>query len=218
MEDAINEIVGIARVHLQTLLRGKHLFTQEGLVRLFKQQVVPHVEYATPAIYHAPRFFLNRLDQVEADFLEELGVTAREAFLNLRLLPLSPRRDVAMLDLIHRCVLGKGPLQLAEFFRSARAPHFPRSLRNQRLLHNRQLDDPIDGTSSNSMRRSALGLIYVNNSLPQRTVDLESVNSFQKALQSSVRKACESNLQMWPLLLGSGPYHMPLQEFQACFS
>ena len=43
-------------------------------------------------------------------FLREVGLTAEEVFLKWRLAPLQTRRDVAGLGLIHRTVLGQGPI------------------------------------------------------------------------------------------------------------
>ena len=52
---------------------------------------------------------LQRLDRIQDRFLEELGLSAAEALLKHNLAPLSTRRDIAMLGLIHRTVLGCGP-------------------------------------------------------------------------------------------------------------
>jgi len=98
-----------------------------------------------------------------------------------------------------------------------RTAHFPRSLREDSLRHNRQLQDPIDGASTNAVRRSAVGLIYVYNSLPQRTVDKQPVPSFQRALQKGLRQACDQELDGWSRVLREGPYQLALQRFQQLF-
>ena len=180
-------------------------------------QVLPYLEHATPAIYHAPTFFLNRIDAVQDDFLADLGLSARNALLIFHLARLTSRRDIAMLAVIHRCVLGRGPSQFVSFFQPMRTAHFPRNLREDSLRHNRQLQDPIDGASTNAVRRSAVGLIYVYNSLPQRTVDKQSVPSFQRALQKGLRQACDQELDGWPRVLHEGPYQLALQRFQQLF-
>ena len=70
----------------------------------------------TPAIYHAPAFFLQSIDRIQETFLNELGVTAFEALSEYNLAHLSSRRDISMLGLIHRVVLGKAPSQFSKFF------------------------------------------------------------------------------------------------------
>ena len=125
------------------------------MVLLYKKQILPHLEYGTLAVYHAPRLFLGRIDQVQEEFLDTFDVSAREALRQLRLVPLDARRDIAMLGLIHRCVLGIGPAQFVDFFAPMRAPHFPRNCRSTRLLQNRKLHDPIDGFASNALVHSA---------------------------------------------------------------
>ena len=77
-------------------------------------------EYATPAIYHAPRFFLHRLDLIQQRFLDGIGISAITALLDYNLCPLSTGRDIAMLGLIHRTVLNIGPAHFEEHFKKER--------------------------------------------------------------------------------------------------
>ena len=78
--------------------------------------MLSYIEYRTAAIYHACSTSLAVLESVQTKLLEAAGVTELEALLNFRLAPLSARRDMALLGLIHRTVLGKGPLQFKQFF------------------------------------------------------------------------------------------------------
>ena len=39
------------------------------------------IEYATPAIHHAPGFFLTQIDRMHETFLEEIGMSAHTALL-----------------------------------------------------------------------------------------------------------------------------------------
>ena len=53
---------------------------------------------------------LRRLDKVQESFLRQL------VLLEFNLAPLSMRRDIAMLGIIHRAALGDGPTQFREYF------------------------------------------------------------------------------------------------------
>ena len=68
-------------------------------------------------MYHARRQVLSRLDRVQARFLRDAGVSEIEALMNFALAPLQTRRDIAMLGLVHRAVLGDGPPHFKEFFK-----------------------------------------------------------------------------------------------------
>ena len=120
MEHAINEISAKARARVVALLRGRCFFATRALARMYKMQVLSFIEAATPAMYHAPAFFLLRLDAVQDKFLLEHDVDPRRALLEFKLAPLSSRRDIAMLGLTHRTVLGKGPSQFKHFSGPAR--------------------------------------------------------------------------------------------------
>ena len=48
-------------------------------------------------------------------FLRDVSVDDVTALINFHLAPLSTRRDIAMLGLIHRTVLSKGPKQFTSF-------------------------------------------------------------------------------------------------------
>ena len=71
--------------------------------------------------------------------MRELSLTALEALFRLGLAPLSTRRDVAMLGLIHRTQLGHGPSQFADFF--CPAPSSMGTPRTRRIAnrHGRQI-------------------------------------------------------------------------------
>ena len=79
---------------------------------------------------------------------------------------------MALLGLIHRTVLGKGPDQFREFFK----------LEDQSMA----LQDPRKTTKSPLIKRSILGLITIYNVLPARIRAAESVPVFQKGLQNFI--------------------------------
>ena len=173
---------------------------------------------AFSGLFHATLWLsMQRLDEVQRHFLDEIRVDQQRALLYFNLVPLGARRDIAMLAVIHRTVLGKGPDQFREFFRAEARPHFPRSLRAPGLRHSRQLHDPSHGSTSNPVRRSALSLIYTYNLLPQAVVDRPSLPSFQRLLQNGLKRACEGQLESWEQRLRNGAQTMQGNAFQNLF-
>ena len=115
---------------------------------------------------------ISRLDAVQSRFLRDVGVEDINALVNFHVAPLSTRRDIAMLGLIHRTVCGKGPSQFKDFFR--------RDPQHAKLL------DPRVTSRSPLIKRSALVLVAIYNLLPQNVVRARSVSAFQKGLQEIV--------------------------------
>ena len=160
------------------------------------------MEYRTPALYHATCTTLKPLDGLQESFLRKAGVTALEGLMVFNLAPLATRRDMAMLGLIHRTALNKGPVQFKQFFFPAegRATRLTR-LTARREAHGAQLTDWRQRTHLNVIRRSALGLVAVYNLLPPEVVKLKDVKGFQRALQDLVKKRTEQNCEDWELTL-----------------
>ena len=64
MASAVSEIVSTAGWKLRTLLRTRRFYTDADLIVLYKAHLLSYLEYRTPAIYHATRTVLKRLDSV----------------------------------------------------------------------------------------------------------------------------------------------------------
>jgi hypothetical protein len=158
---------------LRTLVRSHRFFTHAELVLHFKSHVLSYIEYRTPGIYHAATTVLREVDCILPRFLRKVGVTEVEALVNFRLAPLAARRDMAMLGLIHRTVLGLGPSHFGTFFHVD-----PFSARLHRRRHDKHLVDHTDGRHLCILARSALGLVSVYNLLPQGAVNCKSVFLF----------------------------------------
>ena len=111
MEKEIRELANRCFWKLRTLLRSRRFFSEAQLVKQYKAHVLPFVEHSTPAVYHAAETLLSVLDRLQVTFLRRIGLTEEEALLRYNLAPLSTRRDIAMLGVLHRTVLGEGPSQ-----------------------------------------------------------------------------------------------------------
>ena len=108
-----------------------------------------------------------------------------DALMEFSLAPLGTRRDIALLGLIHRTVLGLGPAHFKEFFKL--------SCSTGRRHRFRLLDVPTTRLTS----RSALGLIAVYKLLPVWVAESLSVRVFQGKLQSLVKLRATDGCADW---------------------
>ena len=173
---------------------------------LYKAQLMSFIEYRTPAIYHACYSALESLDRVQSKRLEAAGMTELDALNHCHLAPLSTRRDIAILGLVHRNVLGKGPTHFCKFFRADE-----KTREEGRGRHRMQLVEYSGGHWSYFMypnsrpadyvKHSMLGLTTVYNRLPRHVVEESSnVASFQTALQHMVLETANAGTHNWQTL------------------
>ena len=199
MSDAVTELVSEAAWKMASILRTARFFTDGELVNLYKSQLLSYLEYRTAAIYHACDTVLAPLDAFQQKFLRELGISEEDALFNFNLAPLSSRRDIAMLGLIHRCVLNKGPEHFNTFF--AASTQQRRNTRSASARHGKQLSDIRNRRFLEIERRSALGLIWVYNRLPEEIVRHDNVKDFQRSLQSLLKDILLSGCDDWKYYL-----------------
>ena len=147
----------------------------------------------------------------------ELGIEPLKALLAHHLAPLKARRDIAMLGLPFRVVNGLALPQLKELFTAASPPAYPRGWAHTMIRHGHQLLDPIDGTHTRALERSAFGLIHVWNLLPPDVVELQTVHLFQRCLQGAVKRAAQSGFADWPDFLRIGPRRLGPTQFRNMF-
>ena len=125
-------------------------------------------------------------------------MSSERALASYNLAPLPCRRDMAMLGLIHRSVLGDGPNQFQQFFRPAEPPAHTHHTRYQaRARHGRQLHDPVDGTHTDYLKRSIFGLIKVYNGLPEHVIACTDVKQFQACLQRDLQRLASQRSAGW---------------------
>ena len=191
MTDTVCDLAKDARWKLKAVLRTKRYVTGIQLVDIYKSQILSFVEYRTPAIYHACFTALQTLDSVQETLLAAAGMNELEAMYVVNLAPLSVRRDIALLGVIHRTILGRGPCHFKRFIKRLGSLHAGQK-------HRFQLQEYGDGDASdyalpNSspaayIQNSMLGLIAIYNRLPAQVVEgCGCVPSFQRALQDIVK-------------------------------
>ena len=101
MEDAAWELAREAGWKLKTLLKSTKYNSDTRLVDLYKSKLLSYLEYRTAALYHATDTALKPVNAVQERFLRKLGCTDLEALMVFNLAPLSTRRDIAMLGIVH---------------------------------------------------------------------------------------------------------------------
>ena len=94
--------------------------------------------------------------------------------MDFNLAPLSVRRDMSMLGVIHRATLVMGLPQLWPFFRF----DISRSIVGRRRRHERQVVEWPRDRDLDIMRRSALRMIRVYNILPAESVAKKDLKTF----------------------------------------
>ena len=220
MHSAVRMVATEAGWRLRTLLKVRRFFNTPELFRMYKTQILSYVESSTPGLYHAAPSVLDRVDRVQRRFLRETDQSELLALQNFRLAPLSSRRDMAMLGVLHKVVLGKAPVQLGTLFQvrgSVPEPLSRQRLRRWRPLHDHQLHCEATFTSSDVLKRSLFGLAHCYNRLPQELVDTKSVNTFQRRLQRALQRHAENGAENWQALYSTGWKRLPRQNFDLLF-
>ena len=159
MDLAARDVVSQASWKLTTILRTRRFHGVSQLVQVYKSKVLSFVEYRTPAVYHAAKTTLAGIDAVQRRFLRECGLSDEDALLHCNLVPLETRRDIAMLGLVYRSVLGGGPRHFANMF----LPSPPSASQK----HDKQLLTHRSPRHLQILSRSALVLVDVYNLSPR---------------------------------------------------
>ena len=188
MADTVKSLAAEARWKLHSILRTKRFMNGLQLVDVYKAQLLSFMEYRTPAIYHTCDTALFMLDSIQDQLLKAAGFNKLEALLVCNLAPLAARRDIALLGLIHRTMLGKGPSQFREFFvRSESDGKHRLQLKEYMSGHATDFVYP-NSQPAQYIQRSALRLTSVYNRLPKDIVErCGTVSSFQTALQDLLK-------------------------------
>ena len=74
MTNAVHGLVTDAGWKLRTLLRTRRYYSDAELVIFYKSHLPSFLEYRTPAIYHARRDLLNKLENVHTRFLRDANI------------------------------------------------------------------------------------------------------------------------------------------------
>ena len=167
---------------------------------LFKSHILSYIEFRTPGIFHATDTVLMPLDNILTKVLNDTGIASLDALRHFRLAPLCARRDIAMLGVVHRSVLGKGPVELRAFFRLSEERPARLGSRSAARRHSRTLVDCCHGLVQDYCLRSALAMPRIYNLLPEYVVSANSVSIFQSRLQQLMLSYANSGADDWSKL------------------
>ena len=187
MTEACVKLSSQAMWRLRSILRNRRFFSAEKIIVQYKAKIFSFLECRTPVIDHASRNSLRVVDRIHDFLLRELGMSRYEALVHFNLAPLSTRRDIAMLGLIHRTALKIGPPHFREFFKVSESPP---------VNGHRFYMDIFRGFPDYA-NRSALGLLRVYNALPSNFVEADSVKGFQFCLQEALKQGASPDSDDW---------------------
>ncbi len=117
MDTAVHNLVMEASWKLKSILRTQRFFSTADLIMMFKAHILSFIEYRTPALLHVASSTLGPLEHLMEKLFINLGISDFDALMTFNLAPLSIRRDIAALGIIHRAMLGLGPKHFHQFFK-----------------------------------------------------------------------------------------------------
>ena len=104
---------------LQMQLRSKRPFSTENWIVQYKQQVLSFIESAVVPYTTSLELYLGSWMGCRED---SYGINDETAFMGVSLAPLSMRRDIAMLGILHRATISEGPVQFQKYFTASQLP------------------------------------------------------------------------------------------------
>ena len=147
------------------------------------------------AYFHACSSLLDKIAQVQRNFLAKLGVTQEDAFLQYNFAPTELRRNIGILGMLHKRVLGECHPSFEKLL-PWYSHHFPE---NRVYGHTKQLYGHwLHATRHPAIfARSIFKMVDIYNNLPQYVVDADNVSLFQKRLTEIARDRCQRASASW---------------------
>lgn len=198
MFKGVSRIASEAGRRLKMVLRVQRFYSTKHIFNLYKAHVLPYLERSIPAISHCSPSILSMLDNVQNLFLETAQCSSKDALLEYNLFPLSSRRSISMLGLLHHTQIGTAPNNLNKLFPKARSTLYHFSVPSCNPSHDKQIQSCIGPRSSITLRRSIFGLIPIYNKLPAHVISAETAKLFQNRLQSMLKLRAKEGVQNWP--------------------
>ena len=169
MHSAIDQLMAKVRPKITAILRTRSFYSTPELICQFKTHIWSHMEMHSGGIFHAASSLLDKIDGTQRRFLRELGISQSQAFLDFNFAPPSLRRNIGLLGLLHKRVLGKchPSFELLLPWHSERFPE------GRGHGHNKQLYGHwCEITCHDALyARSIFSVCDVYNNLPQHVVD-----------------------------------------------
>jgi len=194
MNQAVDKILSHIRPKVKAILRTRQYYDATELISQFKTHVWGNMETHNGGLFHAASYLLAKFDSLQHHFLNEIGVTESNAFIEHNFAPPTLRRNIGVLGLIHKRVLGN-----AHPVYQSLLPFFTDVFGYPRQGHNKQLYGHILEAQFQLQlfKRSIFGMVDVYNALSQEMVDLKSVKIFQSELTKFARARCVADDANW---------------------
>ena len=107
MHSAVEQVLSRIRLKITAILRTRGYYSVADLILQFKTHIWALIEANMGGYFHAAPSLLAKIDQAQNRFLRELGLSSDAAFMNYAFAPSSLRRNIGILGLLHKRVLGK---------------------------------------------------------------------------------------------------------------
>ena len=189
MHSCIEQLLSKIRPKNTAILRTRGYYCVPDLITQFKTHIWCLIEVNIGGYFHACTSLLDKLDHAQNRFLCERGPSPADAFLDFNFAPPKLRRNIAVLGLLHKRVIGKCHPAYERLF-PCYSQRFPEG---RGFGHNKQLYNHFVEISAHQSlyNRSVFGMTDIYNNLPQHVVDAVSVTSFQSYLTHIARTHCQ---------------------------
>ena len=107
MHSCIDQILSKARPKITAILRTRGFYSIPDLIIQFRIHIWRLIEMNIDAYFHAASSLLAKTDHAQNRFLQELGLSSEHAGLEYNFAPPKIRRNIAVLGLLQKRVLGK---------------------------------------------------------------------------------------------------------------
>ena len=195
MQQAVDKLLSQIRPKVKAIIRTRAHYASSDLISQFKTHIWGLMECQNGGIFHASTSILEKLDDVHFKFLRDIRIHPSEAFLKFNFAPPTLRRNIGILGMLHKRVLGLcHPMFQVLLPFCVDVPEYSSHGNHNKLLYGHL---PEANFQLALFCRSVFGMTYVYNNLPQYMVDCETVSLFQKELTKVARKACEEGDPDW---------------------
>ena len=201
MHSAIDQLLGKIRPKSTAILRTRAYYSTPDLISQYKTHIWSLVEGNCGAYFHAATNLLDKISNVQHSFLRKLDISDKQAFLDFNFAPTQLRRDIAILGLLQKRVLGQCHPTYERLL-----PYWSERFDASRGTgHNKPLYGHwAEATHHRSLfAKSIFKMIDIYNNLPQNVVDSTSVSNFQKLLTEKARERCCADDPLWSSMFSS---------------
>ena len=124
-----------------------------------------------------------------------MQISEQEAFINFNFAPTILRRNIGVLGLLHKRVLGLCHPSFEKLLPwYDQRFNVPRGVGHTKQLYGHSIEINFNSALFN---RSVFAMVDIYNNLPQDIVDIDNVSLFQKRLTAIAKERCNNNRIDW---------------------